>query len=129
MNFNSDENAENWNPSNPVALADVQVNFEEDHEYDHVEDETDRKWHILRTPNQPEPDPFTDDKELYVLPESHQLSKKFKDSGLQIIVKMASIELTPEKPEFPVGGWHVSFLQPSHLLLATCLNFSSTAFF
>jgi hypothetical protein len=36
------------------------------------------------------------------------LRERFKDTGLQVIVKMASIELTPEKPEFPAGGWHVS---------------------
>lgn len=35
------------------------------------------------------------------------LFRKFKASGLQAIVKMASIELTPEKPEFPAGSWHV----------------------
>jgi hypothetical protein len=37
-----------------------------------------------------------------------RLVDKFQKSGLQIIVKMASIELTPEQPEFPLGGWHVS---------------------
>jgi hypothetical protein len=37
-----------------------------------------------------------------------RLAEKFAKSGLQVIVKMASIELTPDKPEFPVGGWHVS---------------------
>lgn len=36
------------------------------------------------------------------------LLKNFKTSGLQVIVKLASIELTPESPDFPVGGWHVS---------------------
>jgi hypothetical protein len=49
------------------------------------------------------------------------LRKNFKKSGLQVIVKMASIELTPEKPDFPIGGWHVSFihfsLETSALLL------------
>lgn len=36
------------------------------------------------------------------------LRERFKKEGLQVIVKMASVELTPEKPEFPAGGWHVS---------------------
>jgi hypothetical protein len=31
-----------------------------------------------------------------------------------VIVKMASIELTPEKPEFSAGSWHVSFFLPSN---------------
>ncbi|CAH0028520.1 unnamed protein product, partial [Clonostachys rhizophaga] len=33
-----------------------------------------------------------------------------------IIVKMASIELTPEKPEFPVGGWHVEGQMNEHIV-------------
>lgn len=54
----------------------------------------------------PEPD---DESEIdYVCRES--IREKFKDSGLQVIVKMATIELTPEKPDFPMGGWHVSSL-------------------
>lgn len=40
------------------------------------------------------------------------LRERFKNTGLQVIVKMASIELTPEKPDFPAGGWHVS--DPKH---------------
>lgn len=39
-----------------------------------------------------------------------RLRKMFKKHGLQVIVKMASIELTPEKPHFPSGSWHVSCL-------------------
>lgn len=39
-----------------------------------------------------------------------RLGKMFKKHGLQVIVKMASIELTPEKPHFPSGSWHVSCL-------------------
>lgn len=36
--------------------------------------------------------------------------------GLQVIVKLTSIELTPEKPEFPAGSWHVSISQyPSYV--------------
>lgn len=38
----------------------------------------------------------------------HGLHGMFWEHGLQVIVKMASIELTPEKPEFSTGSWHVS---------------------
>lgn len=37
-----------------------------------------------------------------------RLLDKFHESGLQIIVRMASIELTPDKPESPEGNWRVS---------------------
>lgn len=36
------------------------------------------------------------------------LRKKLNGTGLQVIVKMASIELTLEKPHFPLGSWNVS---------------------
>jgi len=37
-----------------------------------------------------------------------RLSDKFHESGLQIIVRMASIELTPHEPESPESSWRVS---------------------
>lgn len=38
------------------------------------------------------------------------LRRKFEASGLQVIVKMISIELTPEQPERSAGGWHIKGL-------------------
>ncbi|KAJ5141692.1 hypothetical protein N7476_004450 [Penicillium atrosanguineum] len=35
------------------------------------------------------------------------LRENFKDSGLQIIVKLANIELTTENPEYDGGSWHI----------------------
>ncbi|KAF8646019.1 hypothetical protein AX16_007444 [Volvariella volvacea WC 439] len=35
------------------------------------------------------------------------LVKQFKDKGLQVIVKLANIHLTPGKPEYEGGTWHV----------------------
>jgi hypothetical protein len=66
------------------------------------------KWEELRDPVLPEPLDF----EPVTYTVQHTLRDRFKDSGLQVIVKMASIELTPEKPEFPAGGWHVSNSPP-----------------
>ncbi len=57
----------------------------------------------VRQPVLPEPAPF---KEVDYSP-PHRLVERFKDTGLQIIVKMVSIELTPEKPSYPAGSWHV----------------------
>lgn len=63
----------------------------------------DAKWAKVRDMVMPETDgpPEVD----YSCEE--RIREKFKELGLQVIVKMASIELTPEKPDFPVGGWHV----------------------
>lgn len=35
------------------------------------------------------------------------LKRDYAHRGLQIIVKLANIELTPEKPEYEGGTWHV----------------------
>lgn len=61
------------------------------------------KWKEIRDPILLDPKEF----EPVVYKVEQNLREKFKDSGLQVIVKMASIELTPEKPDFPAGGWHV----------------------
>jgi hypothetical protein len=40
-------------------------------------------------------------------PVPFDLKSKYGKRGLQVIVKLASIHLTPEKPEYPGGTWHV----------------------
>lgn len=113
------EIAENWSPSDPAELADTEFDFSNDFQFGEMEDEEERKWMLLRTPVLREPDSFT--KVTYDLQGIKEdadnssgslggLRKNFKDSGLQIIVKMASIGLTREKPEFPAGGWHIEGL-------------------
>ncbi|KAK4074422.1 hypothetical protein Purlil1_12962 [Purpureocillium lilacinum] len=76
------------------------------------------KWEKYKEPKYPEPKGF---KPLDYTPKQ-SLRKKFKENGLQIIVKMASIELTPEKPEFPSGGWHLEG-QMNEKIAATALYY------
>ncbi|KUJ09394.1 uncharacterized protein LY89DRAFT_628514 [Mollisia scopiformis] len=140
-----DDNGDNWDPSeqeetpvntaeasdsdaSPTAVVDLEEEAESDdsEEYDNEEDRqwrrAEKRWHKIRKPVQPQPDPFKAVDDFYVPKESVQLSKQFKDTGLQIIVKMASIELTPGKPEFPVGGWHVEG-QMNERICATALYY------
>jgi hypothetical protein len=35
------------------------------------------------------------------------LKRDYAHRGLQVIVKLANIELTPENPEYQGGTWHV----------------------
>lgn len=63
-------------------------------------------WKKIRDPIIPMP--HDDPKEINYTPQT-SLRELFEESGLQVIVKMATIELTPEKPDFPMGSWHVSF--------------------
>lgn len=117
-----DEIAENWSPSDPAELAGTEVDLSNDYRFNDIEteeDEKDLKWKILRTPVLREPGSFK--KVNYELQRNKEdaesssgslggLRQNFKDFGLQIIIKMASIELTPEKPDFPAGGWHIEGL-------------------
>ena len=55
-------------------------------------------------PEQPEPDVFDPPTE----PDSTiDLKKEYAESGLQIIVKLENIHLTPENPTYEGGSWHV----------------------
>lgn len=75
-------------------------------------------WQKVRKPAQPEAPEFKAWK--YGVEPGDSLRERFND--LQIIVKMASIELTPEKPDFPPGGWHVEGLMNEHIV-ATALYY------
>ncbi|KAF4965613.1 hypothetical protein FSARC_6600 [Fusarium sarcochroum] len=76
------------------------------------------KWEKFREAILPEPKEF---EEVDYAPKQ-SLRDKFKEHGLQIIVKMASIELTPEKPEFPAGSWHLEG-QMNEKIAATALYY------
>ena len=53
---------------------------------------------------QPEPDAFQPPTE----PDpTINLKEEYAKSGLQIIVKLANIHLTPENPSYEGGSWHV----------------------
>ncbi|KAF5652098.1 hypothetical protein F25303_3571 [Fusarium sp. NRRL 25303] len=58
---------------------------------------------------------------------AESLREKFKKDGLQIIVKIASIELTPEKPEFSAGSWHLEG-QMNEKIAATALQHRVSSF-
>jgi hypothetical protein len=74
------------------------------------------RWREAREPIHPPLTAFATGKVDYDVEEGKTLREQFKDTGLQIIVKMASIELTPEKPEFAPGGWHVEGQMNEHIV-------------
>ncbi|KAL4819753.1 hypothetical protein BDW67DRAFT_123132 [Aspergillus spinulosporus] len=76
-------------------------------EYDGSEDYDERyeEWSNRRQPKQPEPCPFQPPQ-----PNMHKpvdLRDQYRDKGLQVIVKLANIELTPDKPDYGGGAWHI----------------------
>ena len=39
--------------------------------------------------------------------ETNQIQHLFRANGMQVIVKLANIHLTPEKPSYDGGSWHI----------------------
>ena len=76
-----------------------------------IEDEWDREdkrheiWKQSRILVHPEPGTYTSLK--FSEAEQFDLKKRFEHSGLQVIVKLANIELTPQKPRYEGGSWHI----------------------
>lgn len=54
---------------------------------------------------------------------SLESSDWFRDRGLQVIVKLASIELTPENPQYPGGSWHVEGMKNEHIVATSIYYF------
>lgn len=119
----SDEHEENWLPNNKAECAKIEMNDEirdlirDEGGYD-SEDEVDddfvveMKWQSVRKPVFP-PHSFKDVD--YTPKPNERLAEVYRETGLQVIVKLASIELTPENPDFPVGGWHVEGQMNEHI--------------
>ncbi|CAG8257229.1 unnamed protein product [Penicillium salamii] len=79
----------------------------EDVDEDDDEESEERYWKWLQSRPiiQPEPGEFK-------VIESNErdrmnLREKFAKTGLQVIVKLANIELTPENPDYEGGAWHI----------------------
>ncbi|KZP11256.1 hypothetical protein FIBSPDRAFT_871776 [Athelia psychrophila] len=73
----------------------------------------------------PEPEDFVDPGETEEANLS-DLRDEFAETGLQVIVKLANIHLTPEKPEYAGGTWHVEGQLNEHIC-ATALYYYDCA--
>jgi hypothetical protein len=92
---------------NPDEIPEDEQPQQEDDENDDAF--WDRKWYweqdfckrnlVLPEPGDYEPRPQPDN--------LVDLRKEYAKNGLQVIVKLANIHLTPEKPEYGGGTWHV----------------------
>jgi hypothetical protein len=91
------------------------------------------KWKTGEPPNgrywtpedavQPEPGEFDLDELPWLDPYEVNLRWDYAATGLQVIVKLANIELTPEEPEYEGGSWHVE----GHLVKHEGLHFFSAS--
>lgn len=95
--------------------------------YDNAREEWDRTHRVLV---QPEPQPYAkrtqpaqSEESSVFTPRKHvNLRSDFADDGLQITVKLADIHLTPEKPNYEGGSWHIEGSLNEHIC-ATALYY------
>jgi hypothetical protein len=116
-------------PHNERRIAYNSVDYEEDvvpepgsQESDEDDDAYEERWETYRNSRrikQPEPEEFTPpDLASWSL---INLREAFAGAGLQVIVKLANIELTPEKHNYAGGSWHIEGQLVSYLLQNTGL--------
>ncbi|TFK53680.1 hypothetical protein OE88DRAFT_1676991 [Heliocybe sulcata] len=84
--------------------------------------EAEGKWNKEREPIIPEPGPFS--------PPPHtspdRVTFTLKGRTVQVIVKMANIVLTPDKPEYAGGSWHVEGMD-NERIVATGIYYYDTS--
>ena len=104
-------------------------NEEEDGEYDKMEDpeyeDIYRDWFDdVKILDIPEPNDYVPFSDTIDRPGAHciDLRQKFRESGLQVIFKLANIHLDPSKPEYEGGTWHVEGALNEHIC-ATALYY------
>ncbi|KAJ2912988.1 hypothetical protein MD484_g7416, partial [Candolleomyces efflorescens] len=96
-------------------------------EYDYNEsDEHEEDFRPNDTLIQPEPAPFKEFRKSRTTPEPVDFAELYGEEGrpLQVIVKLANIELTPNKPSYEGGSWHIEGQQNEHIV-ATALYYYS----
>lgn len=86
----------------PESEKPQQLDGEEDEAYWERREEWEND---TRAVVQLEPEEFLAEAENTIAPIN--LFEQYSKEGLQVIVKLANIELSPEKPEYPGGSWHV----------------------
>lgn len=123
-NAHRNGNQDNWDPPSWEQMVAQRGQSNSPLDGDRVQTpwwDAEEEWRGIREPLHIKPPPvFGHPKVNYAVDPAKALGHKFKESGLQIIVKMTSIELTPEKPEFPAGGWRIAGQMNEHII-ATAL--------
>ncbi|KAJ4303127.1 hypothetical protein N0V90_002019 [Kalmusia sp. IMI 367209] len=74
---------------------------------DSVYEALEEVYRRTRTIIHPEPGASTSSQVRQPKQTGIHLEEEFRKQGLQVIVKLSSIELTPEKPDYAGGSWHL----------------------
>lgn len=103
----SDSSSSGSDSDNDAEKSDVEEEAGEGENEDEGEDDEEDEDDPRRVPIQPEAAPFDARKLAAPKPISFKELYGKTKRPLQIIVKLANIELTPEKPKYAGGAWHV----------------------
>ncbi|GIC85913.1 uncharacterized protein Aud_001755 [Aspergillus udagawae] len=79
------------------------------------------EWQRGQPIKQPEPGSFVP----HTLKNQVNLRQEYAERGLQVIVKLAYIELTPEKPEYEGGSWHIEGQLNEHICATAIYYYDS----
>ncbi|KAF3941892.1 hypothetical protein ABW19_dt0202263 [Dactylella cylindrospora] len=104
--------------------------FDEDDDEDTQWDKTEEWKATMREANCVQPDagdykPWADRVSGYEGELAINLWEEFKEKGLQVIVKFASIHLTPEKPQYSGGSWHMEGQLNDHICATAIYYYSN----
>lgn len=104
-----------YRPYNERRINYTSIDYEEDvipepsgQDSDEDDDAYQERWDTYRNSRrliQPEPEEFAPPN--FASWGLINLREAFAEEGLQVIVKLANIELTPEKPNYAGGSWHI----------------------
>jgi hypothetical protein len=123
----SDKSPLNWVPSDPSDCVDMEVDEETllDVGYGGFfgQDLAEYKWRAVRQPVLASPGDY--EPIDYTPKAGERLFDLFRDLGFQVMVKMVSIELTPDKPESAVSRWHVEGQMNEHICATTLYYLNS----
>ncbi|VUC23569.1 unnamed protein product [Clonostachys rosea] len=113
----SDENEDNWDPPSSEHVDvpkkyDSEGEEESEEEDDYGRTPQEAEWHRIRRPIHPKPPSFQ--AWNYQVDEGSRLRDRY--DRLQVIVKMASIEIATNQVEFPAGNWHVEGQMNEHIV-------------
>ncbi|KAB8256690.1 hypothetical protein BDV32DRAFT_141025 [Aspergillus pseudonomiae] len=95
----------------------------EEEEWSEEYNERWERWRQREPIRRPEPGKFTP----HVIGAEGQvnLCEDFARNGLQVIVKLANIELTPDKPEYNGGSWHIEGQLNEHICATAIYYYDS----
>ncbi|KAF7165022.1 hypothetical protein CNMCM5623_009374 [Aspergillus felis] len=93
----------------------------EDEEYTPEFRERYAQWERRQPIKLPEPGSFVP----HTIKSQLDLHHHYAERGLQVIVKLANIELTPEKPEYEGGSWHIEGQLNEHICATAIYYYDS----